>query len=217
MIKLSVSTNPPPQDEVIDYISQLNDLDIDYIHCDVMDGRFVKAKTYGPKMIKLIKANTNYPLDVHLMTKCSCIAKKYIKAGANIVTLHYEIFGSILKAQKALLKIGKLGAMPGIAINPGTPVELIYPLLPYVKVVLIMSVVPGASGQKFIEDTYDRIDKIKSQLEMLEIDDAILAVDGGITPDNAVKLKKLGVDILDVGSCIYKAKDRADIIAKLKA
>lgn len=217
MVKLSVSTNPAPQDQLIDYIAELNDLDIDYIHCDVMDGKFVSAKTYGPKMIKLIKANTNYPLDVHLMTKSSRIVKRFIKAGADIVTVHYEIFGSVAKAEKALLHIGKCGAVPGLAINPYTPVELIYPLLPYVKVLLVMSVVPGASGQKFIEETYDRITNIQAQLDMLEIDDTIISVDGGINPTNAPKLKKLGVKMLALGSCIYNASDRADIINSLKS
>lgn len=214
--KISVSTNPPPAEKLIDYIAQLNMLDVDYIHCDVMDGKFVKSTTFDHKTVKEIRANTNLPLDVHLMIKDISKYKKYIKSGANIVSVHIEALSGIEKSAKILQKIAKLGAFPGIVVNPATPVEIIYPLLPYSKVITLMSVVPGKSGQSFIEDTIDKIKLLKAKITELGFSDLEISVDGGINSSNVTEVVTSGADIVAVGNYLYSAKDRAIAIKNLR-
>lgn len=214
--KISVSTNPPPAENLIDYIAQLNMLDIDYIHCDVMDGKFVQTTTFNHKKLKEIRANTNLPLDVHLMISDISKYKKYIKSGANIVSVHIEALSGIQKSAKILHKIAKMGAYPGIVVNPATPLEVIYPLLPYCKVVTLMSVVPGKSGQSFIEGTIDKIKKLKSKIEELGFSDMEISVDGGINSSNVAEVVNSGADIVAVGNYLYSANDRVLAIENLR-
>ncbi len=214
--KISVSTNPPPAEKLIDYISQLNMLDIDYIHCDVMDGKFVQTTTFNHKKLKEIRENTNLPLDVHLMINDISKYKKYIKSGANIVSVHIEVMAGIQKSAKILNKIAKMGAYPGIVVNPATPVEVIYPLLPYCKVITLMSVIPGKSGQSFIEGTIDKIKKLKAKIAELGFFDMEISVDGGINPSNISEVINSGADIVAVGNYLYSASDRAFAIENLR-
>jgi len=151
-IKISVSTNPPKVSDLIDYIEVLNKTSADFIHCDVMDGKFVPANTFNHEMVDKINQKTEKPLDVHLMVKRPFSKiKKYVEAGADILTVHYESFICKKRLVKCLKEIYKLGAKAGLSFSPKTKVEDILPFIPYCQNILIMSVVPGKSGQKFIE------------------------------------------------------------------
>lgn len=214
-MKVSVSTNPPKQENLMEYIACLNTLDIDSIHCDIMDGNFVETTTFDYKTVKQIRSITSLPLDVHLMVANVRVVKKYIKAGANCVTLHFEAFSNLDMAQKIFLKINKSGIKSGLAINPKTSVEDVLPILSYVNQVVIMTVEPGKSGQKMINSCLSKIKQIKKYLHNKGIDDVEIMVDGGVDDKNIELVKKSGADIVAVGSYIYNAKDRTSAIEKL--
>lgn len=215
-IKIAPSTNPPKQEDMLGYIEELNALDVDYIHCDVMDGKFVPNATFGADMIKKIAEKTKLPLDVHLMVKKPGDIKKYIKAGASIVTIHLEAFEDKKQLLKTLLKIAKHGAIPSVSIKPNTPLEELFPMLGYVGVVLVMSVEPGKSGQEFMTESLVRIDKIRQKLKELGFDDVLIEVDGGVNDSNVAGIAEAGADIVVVGNYLYSAKNRKDAVLKLK-
>ncbi|MDR0850455.1 MAG: ribulose-phosphate 3-epimerase [Christensenellaceae bacterium] len=215
-IKIAPSTNPPKPEDMLEYIKELNALDVDYIHCDIMDGKFVTATTFGADITKKIAEVTKIPLNVHLMVKKPKDVKQYIRAGASIVTIHLEAFEDIKQVIKTLLKIAKLGAIPSASIKPNTPLEKLWPILGYVGMVLVMSVEPGKSGQEFIAGTLDRIAQIKKKLGELGLDDVLVEVDGGVNNKNIADIKKTGADIVVVGNYLYSAVDRGEAIKKLK-
>ena len=217
-IRISVSTNPPKVEELIDYIKVLDKTSADYIHCDVMDGKFVAAKTFDHTKVAEIKKETNKPLDVHLMVKHPYFkVKKYANAGADIITVHYESFRCKRKLIRCLKNIYKLGAKAGLSFSPKTDVSEILPFIPFVQNVLIMSVVPGKSGQKFIEDSCDKVSKVSSYIKENGLDDITVEIDGGINNENIKKLSKLGVDIFVLGNYIYKSEDVKKTIDDLKS
>ena len=215
-IKLSSSTNPPKIENLTQYIEELDKLDVDYIHCDIMDGKFVPAVTFLSDTVKKIKGLTKIPLDVHLMVKKPKDVKQYIRAGANIITIHLEAFEDKKQIIKTLMKIAKLGAIPSISVKPSTPVEDLWQLLGFVGMILVMSVEPGKSGQAFLPDSLQRIKDIKQKLNELGLDDVLIEVDGGVNDKNIDDLKKAGADIAVVGNYLYTANDRKEAIKKLK-
>lgn len=214
-MKVSVSTNPPPIDKLFDYIGYLNALNIDSIHCDVMDGVFVPAKTFDYKIIKQIRKITSLPLDVHLMISNFKTIKKYIKSGADCVTIHFEALKDIAQGQSLLLKINKLGVKSGIAINPKTQVDNIVPLLTYINQIVVMTVEPGKSGQKMIVDCLDKIKQIKKHLKSFGINDVSIMVDGGVNDKNIGLVKSAKADIVAVGNYLYKSNNRYKALEKL--
>ena len=216
-IKISVSTNPPPIDEMLDYVQKVSKTDVDFIHCDVMDGRFVPAKTFDHKSVEKIDLITEKPLDVHLMVKNPCCKiKKYAKVGADIITVHFESFRCKRCFVRCLQKIYKLGVKAGISFCPTTQVEDIKKYLPYCQHVLVMSVVPGKSGQKFIEESYDRVKQLKTIINEMGLDDITIEIDGGVNDTNIAKLSKLGVDMFVVGNHIYKQENLVKAVEELK-
>ena len=216
-IKISVSTNPPPVEELLDYIKVLDKTNADYIHCDVMDGKFVVAKTFNHKEVEQINNLTEKTLDVHLMVKHPyCKIKKYAKAGADIITVHYESFKCKKKLIRCLKKIYGLGVKAGLSFSPKTDVSDILPFVPYAQNILVMSVVPGKSGQKFIEESYDKVKAVSLFLKENGLDDVTIEIDGGVNKDNMLKLSKLGVDIFVLGNYIYSSQDVKKTIDDLK-
>lgn len=216
-VEISVSTNPPKVEELIDYVAQMNGLDIDLIHCDIMDGKFVENKTFDYKMVREIRQCTNLPLDVHLMTASVSNMKKYIKAGANILSLHFEIFKSIEKLTKTLMCISKAGVQAGLVINPSTAVQDILPIIPYCHSITVMSVVPGKSGQKFMPEAFDKVKTIRKEAKKLGIPDLIIEVDGGVNDKNIADIISAGSNRVVVGNYLYSAKDRSSAIDKLRS
>lgn len=183
----------------LDYIKKMQNFGADMYHLDVMDGLFVKNQTVDYTYLEQLKMSSILLFDVHLMVQNPTkVISKYAKAGANILTIHYEAFNDDKKFIKALKKIRKLEMMAGIALDLDTKVESIEPFLKYCDLVLIMSVKAGKGGQQFSESA---IKKIKA---LRKLDSKILIeVDGGIDNISSQKAVKAGADIVVSGSYIY--------------
>ena len=187
----------------------------DLIHCDVMDGVFVNNITFGIKMVEDIRKRTSLPLDCHLMiVHPEKYVERFAKAGADIITVHYEACQDNLKEVLTLIK--ESGAKCGAVINPDTPVEKIADILPLCDMVLVMSVFPGFGGQKFIPESLDKLRQLRKMIDESgkEID---LQIDGGVTAENVAEIKAAGANVIVAGSAVFKAEDRKEMIAKLKA
>lgn len=196
-------------------VRSLEESGADLIHCDVMDGVFVNNITFGIKMVEDIKKHTSLPLDCHLMiVHPEKYVERFVKAGADIVTVHYEACGETLKDTLALIK--KAGAKCGAVINPDTPVAKIADVIPLCDMVLVMSVFPGFGGQKFIPEALDKLKEVRAIADACgkEID---VQIDGGITADNVALVKQAGANVIVAGSAVFKANNRAEMIKTLKA
>lgn len=195
-------------------IKEITAAEADYIHVDVMDGVFVPNITFGFKMIEDIKPLTNLPLDVHLMiTEPERYVEKFYKAGSDIITIHYEAVK--IDVISVLKQIRSFGIKSAVSIKPDTDVSVLKPLLPYVDMILLMSVYPGFGGQKFIEESVSRAKEIFDMIKESGYD-IELEVDGGITAENVRAVKDAGVNVIVAGSTVFKAKDKKAIINALK-
>lgn len=182
---------------------------VDYYHIDVMDGHFVPNLGFGVFMVSGIKKFSKIPLDVHLMIeKPSKYIDAFLKAGADILTIHVEADDDILECLK---KIKASGIKSGLALNPDTDPERLKPYLEYTDMVLQMTVFPGFGGQSMVEDAIKNISVIRSM-----IGDKELEVDGGITAENVHILTKEGADVIVSGSGIFKYDDIAEASRKLR-
>ena len=187
----------------------------DLIHCDVMDGVFVNNITFGIKMVEDIRKHTSLPLDCHLMiVHPEKYVERFAKAGADIITVHYEACQDNLKEVLSLIK--STGVKCGAVINPDTPVEKIADVLSLCDMVLVMSVFPGFGGQKFIPEALDKLRQLRKMIDESgrEID---LQIDGGVTAENVAEIKAAGANVIVAGSAVFKAENRKEMIAKLKA
>jgi ribulose-phosphate 3-epimerase len=193
-------------------LKMLNSSVAEWIHVDVMDGHFVPNITFGPIIVKTLRKLTHKILDVHLMIQNpDSYIKEFKEAGADIITVHYE---ACTHLHRTIQFIKSIDAKAGVSINPHSNVELLRDILPYIDLVLIMSVNPGFGGQKFIETSYSKIEKLKSMIieQNLEV---LIEVDGGVSKENAEKLIKSGTDILVAGNAIFKSENPIDYIQKL--
>ena len=190
----------------------------DYFHIDVMDGKFVEKDTYN-KMLEYasyIKRISNLPLDVHLMV--SDVKKAINDFGVlepNIITFHYEACDSDEEVTRYIEQIKKMNSKVGISIKPNTDISKIHKFLPYIHMVLIMTVEPGKGGQTFLNEMTEKIEKCNKYIRenSLEVD---IEVDGGINLKTADKVKESGANILVAGTAILKAVDFGEIIQELK-
>ena len=210
MIKVLPSTNPCNEDDLVDYVRSISDLGIEYIHCDVMDGNFVENKCLTFELVEKIKNNVNILLDIHLMVDDVVgIVKHFALVKPSIITIHYEAPKSTREILKVIKYLKKRDILVGLSIKPNTPIEIIERFLDYIDLILIMSVEPGKSGQKFIDDTYEKVKKAK---ELIKGKDILIEVDGGINIEIAQKLKKLGCDFLVMGSAFYNEKEKSKLL-----
>ena len=183
---------------------------VDRFHLDVMDGHFVPNLTFGPVVIEAVRRATDRPLEVHAMVQePERLAPDLVRAGADLLAFHLE---ATPHPHRLLGAIRALGARPGIAVNPGTPVEALKDLLELADQVLLMSVNPGFAGQRFIERTYRRLES----LVRMRRDEGLgfeIAVDGGVKPKNASHLAALGADVLVAASGLYNDRPVAENLA----
>jgi ribulose-phosphate 3-epimerase len=185
----------------------------DWVHVDVMDGRFVPNITIGPVVVQAIKRAATRPLDVHLMI---VEPEKYIdafaKAGADILTVHVEASPHL---HRTLQQIRQAGAKPAVVLNPSTPLAAVEEVLGEVEMVLLMSVNPGFGGQSFIESTVERVRRLRAMIDArgLSVD---IEVDGGINAETAKRVTEAGATVLVAGSYVFGAKDYAQAIRSLR-
>lgn len=195
----------------LDYIKKMQNFGADMYHLDVMDGLFVKNQTVDYTYLEQLKMSSTLLFDVHLMVQNPTkVINKYAKAGANILTIHYEVFDDDKKFVKALKQIKELGMMAGIALDVDTAVESIEPFIKYCDLVLVLSVKAGKGGQTFNEETLKKIKKLRKTDSRI-----LIEVDGGINDDTGAKCVKAGADILVSGSYIYN-NDAYEAIQSLK-
>lgn len=187
----------------------------DIIHYDVMDGVFVNNITFGLKMLEDIRPYTKLPIDAHLMiVNPEKYVERFAKAGADIITVHYEACKDNLKEVLELIR--STGVKCGAVINPDTPVDAIKDVIPLCDMLLLMSVFPGFGGQKFIPSVLDKVKEVRAIIDASgkEID---LEIDGGITAENVAEVKAAGANVIVAGSAVFKAPDCAAMIRSLKA
>ncbi len=198
---------------IAETLQMLNNSEADWIHCDVMDGRFVPNITFGMPVIAAMKKHTSKPLDVHLMI---VEPEKYItdfaKAGADWLTIHLEASTHL---HRSVQQIHQNGMKAGVSINPHTNVSLLEDIIADLDLVLVMSVNPGFGGQKFIENTYSKILRLREMI-LRHNSNALIEVDGGIDFNNHVKLVEAGADVLVAGNTVFNAKDPTSAIHHLK-
>lgn len=186
----------------------------DLFHLDIMDGVFVPNLSYGFPVVEAIAKIARKPLDTHLMiVEPEKYVERFVKAGSSMVSFHLN---ATEDPDAVLAKIRECGAKAGLVINPDIPVESLFPHLKNCDYVLLMSVFAGFGGQKFIEDTYGRLDVLKAEIEAQGLDLPI-EVDGGVSAANAAELVRHGAEILVAGSAVFKAEDPSGIIAKMRA
>jgi ribulose-phosphate 3-epimerase len=194
-------------------IKKVADAGAEYIHLDVMDGAFVPNISFGAPVISCVRKVTNAKFDVHLMINDPIrYIDDFVKAGADIITIHYESCDD----PKAVLRyIREKGVLASLSIKPATPADVIYPLIDELDMVLVMTVEPGFGGQKMIPETIDKVRAIREYASSRDID-LDIEVDGGVTADNVSLLKKAGANVIVAGSAVFKAEDPASVISAIK-
>jgi ribulose-phosphate 3-epimerase len=194
-------------------VQMMNSSQADYFHMDVMDGVFVPNISFGFPVIKQIKSISKKPLDVHLMiVQPERYIERFAQVGADILTVHYE---AVTHLHRVVQSIKQEGMKAGVAINPHTPVENLLDILPFIDLVLVMSVNPGFGGQKFIKHSLDKIKRLRSMIDWNGYN-VMIEVDGGVSLDNAEALAEAGVDILVAGSAIFGSSDPVHTVEQMK-
>ncbi|NTU57593.1 MAG: ribulose-phosphate 3-epimerase [Chlorobiaceae bacterium] len=185
----------------------------DWLHCDVMDGAFVPNITFGPLIVEAIAKSSSLVIDTHLMIKDpDRFIEDFIKAGSHQITVHQEACPHL---HRTIQYIKSLGAKAGVSINPATPVSVLESILPDLDLVLLMSVNPGFGGQKFIPSSVAKIASLDT-MRMEMNPRMVIAVDGGVTEENAAELSAAGADALIAGTAFFKAADPAAAARKIK-
>ncbi len=213
MVKISPSILSADFMNMESSIKMLEVAGADMIHCDVMDGVFVPNISFGMPMVKAIRQITKTILDVHLMiTKPGHYIDAFSEAGADIITVHYEACAHLHRVLQHIRSNGKLA---GVSLNPATPPEVLEYVLPYVDLILCMSVNPGFGGQNFIPNSLDKLSLISKMVSKTGYD-IMIEVDGGVNTINAEQIRQAGANVLVAGNAVFSSPDPATTIKILR-
>jgi ribulose-phosphate 3-epimerase len=195
-------------------VSMVNNSRADWIHLDIMDGLFVPNISFGFPIVEYVRKTAQKPLDVHLMiVDPDRYISRFHDVGAAILTVQYE---ACIHLHRTVSEIRNLGMKAGVALNPHTPVSLLRNILPYIDMVLIMTVNPGFGGQSFIMESYAKIAELRNIIDSSGLN-VLIEVDGGIDTSNASRLVGTGVNVLVAGNSVFSSPDPADTIRRLKS
>ncbi|MCF8284730.1 MAG: ribulose-phosphate 3-epimerase [Sphingobacteriales bacterium] len=194
-------------------VEMINQSNADWFHVDIMDGVFVPNISFGFPVVSAIKKHATKPLDVHLMiVEPDRYLEQFKNAGADILTVHLEACTHLHRTVSA---IKQLGMKAGVALNPHTNVSLLEDILKDIDLVCLMSVNPGFGGQKFIENTYDKIKKLRA-MATAQNTELLIEIDGGVGQHNLSALVQAGANVLVAGNAVFAAEDPAGMITTLK-
>lgn len=214
MIKISPSVLACDFSRLGEEVKKVENAGAELLHLDVMDGMFVPNISFGPDIIRSVRAQSALIFDVHLMIENPIrYIEKFVDAGADIITIHYE---SCENQQEVLEMIRSLGKKAAISVKPATPAFVLEPLLPYIDMILVMTVEPGFGGQKFMAETMESVRVLRGMVELggYDID---IEVDGGINAETAKIAAEAGANIFVAGSSVFGAEDTAKAIFDIRA
>ncbi|MGI6305571.1 MAG: ribulose-phosphate 3-epimerase [Bacteroidales bacterium] len=194
-------------------VEMINDSEADWIHLDIMDGLFVPNLSFGFPVVEAVSDLASKPLDVHLMiVDPDRYLERFRDAGASYLTVQFEACNHL---HRTVTEIRSLGMKAGVALNPHSPVILVKDILPYIDMVLLMTVNPGYGGQTFIPGSFNKIGELRSMIDEGGYE-VMIEVDGGVDLHNAPMLVHAGVDVLVAGSTVFSSSDPAETISRLR-